>query len=71
VCEEYEIYTYSYSFSGCDDSVSSVTMIDTDLPQFLLNRFDLPYELFDGSISTLRSDINNLIFDCVNKCFWC
>jgi hypothetical protein len=65
VCEEYVTYDYFYAFSGCDDNVSSITMIETDLPQFLLNKIDLPYELFNGSISTLRSDINNLIFNTI------
>jgi hypothetical protein len=65
VCEEYERYVYSYIFSGCDNDISSITMIETDLPEFLLNKIDLPYELFNGSISTLRSDINNLAFNSI------
>jgi hypothetical protein len=65
ICEEYETYMYSYSFSGCDDNISSIDMIDTDLPEFLLERIDSSYELFNGSTSTLRSDINNLIFDSI------
>ena len=28
VCEEYERYVYSYIFSGCDNDISSITMIE-------------------------------------------
>ena len=65
-CESYLTTSYTYTFSGCNDSLSSISVIDTDLPNYLLNRLDLPYELFDGSISTLRSDINNLIFNSIS-----
>jgi hypothetical protein len=66
-CDSYETYVYYYNFSGCNDSLSSINVTDTDLQDFISDRLDLPYELFNGSISTLRSDINNLIFNSITN----
>jgi hypothetical protein len=67
-CIQYEQYDYNFVFTGCNNGVSSIAFTDTSsVPDFLLERFELPYEQFDGGISSLSTDlktqINNVIED--------
>jgi hypothetical protein len=40
----------------------------TPVPQQILDNLDVPYRLFDGSVSTLRDDFHNIVLDiCVNS----
>jgi hypothetical protein len=66
-CLEYLTIDYAIDFTGCTNSTSTITLDTTDIPQYLLDKLYLPYENFDGSISTLYENMVNQIFDVLRK----
>jgi hypothetical protein len=66
-CVDYLTIDYAIDFSGCTDSLDTITFLDpSQIPAEIANRIDTPYELFDGSLSTLRINMENQIFDIMN-----
>ena len=52
--------------TGTKFSDYTYALNDADFPADILNLLDIPYQLFDGSTSTIREDINNWIFSLVD-----
>ena len=66
-CDSYLTVDFAIDFSGCTNSIDSISFLDTtQIPSMIADRIDIPYELFDGSLSTLRGDMENQIFDILN-----
>jgi hypothetical protein len=68
VCVDYLTIDFVANFTGCTNSVDSITFTDptNELPSQLLNKMNLPYEKFDGSVSTIYADMTQQIFDVMN-----
>jgi len=66
-CDSFYTLDFAIDFSGCNNSIDTIAFLDnTQIPSMIADRIDIPYELFDGSLSTLRSDMENQIFDILN-----
>ena len=67
-CTQFEEIPFQIDFSGCNTGINSVTFLDeTQIPDIILNKLNLPYEQFDGGTSSLflnlTTQINNAIGD--------
>jgi hypothetical protein len=63
VCVQYEVINYSFDFTGCTDSPSSIVLgnfIDSDE---ILAKLNLPYEQFNGDSSSLLENIQTQVYD--------
>ena len=66
-CNDYLTIDFAIDFSGCNNSFESIQFLDpSQIPTEIASKIDIPYELFDGSTSTLRTNMNNQIFDIMN-----
>jgi hypothetical protein len=66
-CNDFLTIDFAIDFSGCTNSLNSIEFLDpSQIPTEIASRIDLPYELFNGSTSTLRTNMNNQIFDIMN-----
>jgi len=66
-CVEYETIDFAIDFSGCTNSLTSISFLDpTQIPAEIADKIDIPYELFDGSTSSMRINMKNQIFDILN-----
>ncbi len=66
-CNDFLTIDFAIDFSGCTNSLDTIEFLDpTQIPAQISGRIDTPYELFDGSLSTLRTNMNNQIFDIMN-----
>jgi hypothetical protein len=66
-CNDYLTIDFAIDFSGCTNSTTTISFLDpTQIPDEIANDIDLPYELFDGTTSTLRTNMYNQIFDIMN-----
>jgi len=67
-CVDYQTIDFAIDFSGCNNSLGSISFVDpTQIPAEIAVKLDIPYELFDGSLSTVRTNMTNQIFDILNK----
>ena len=67
-CNDYLTIDYSIDFTGCTNSVSSITFITPgQIPDEISAKMNLPYEKFDGSVSTIYADMTSQIFDILNE----
>ena len=62
VCTGYSIYDYSIDFTGCTNNVETIAFTSSIDP-LILSKIDLPFEQFNGSISTLRDNMYQQILD--------
>jgi hypothetical protein len=61
------VISYSIDFTGCTNSISSISFIDpTQIPDEISVKINLPYENFNGSTGTLYQDMTSQIFDIIN-----
>jgi hypothetical protein len=66
-CNDFLTIDFAIDFSGCTNSVDSIEFLNpSQIPTMIANRIDIPYELFDGSTSTLRTNMEDQIFDILN-----
>ena len=66
-CTDFNVINYVIDFTGCTDSISSISFIDSEqIPAEILNKINLPYENFNGSTGTLYQDMTSQIFDIIN-----
>ena len=63
-CVEYETYEYHVDFTGNNQSITGVSFTTT-FPSMIENKLSLPYEQFNGSISSLDSDLKNQIYQVI------
>ena len=65
-CVDYEVIDFDIDFVGCSDNINTVSFSDlTQVPAILSNKLSTPMELFNGSVTTIQSNINNQIFNAV------
>ena len=69
VCVSAATINFNINFTGCTDSVTSISYTDptNEIPSYLLDKLYLPYEKFNGSISTIDADIKNQVFNVMNN----
>ena len=66
-CTDFNVIDYSIDFTGCTDSISSISFITPgQIPAQISDKINLPYENFNGSTSTLYQDMTSQIFDILN-----
>ena len=67
-CIDYLTIPFTANFTGCTNSTDSITFTDptNELPAELLNKLYLPYEKFDGSVSSIYANMTQQIFDVMN-----
>ena len=63
-CVDIKTIEIAIDFTGCTDNTSSITFINpSQIPSVIADRLTTPYELFNGSMSTLKNDMDNQIFN--------
>ena len=67
-CNEYKELPFIVSFTGCNSSSVTVSFgIDgNEFPDEINNILTLPYETFNGSVSSLDEDIKAMVFNVIN-----
>ena len=68
VCTEYEYFTYTVNFSGCNSGMDSVVFFNGDPSsswEYINSKFELPYETFNGSSSTVKQDFQKQVYDII------
>ena len=66
-CNEYQVIDYIIDFTGCTNSLDSIMFITpSQIPDEIAVKMNLPYEKFDGSVSTIYTDMTSQIFDILN-----
>ena len=64
-CTGFTIVDYSINFTGCTNDVNSIQFTST-LPSILSPDLNSTYELFNGSTSTIKTDLQNQLFGVIN-----
>jgi hypothetical protein len=64
-CVEFLEVPYTVNFIGCNNSVSSI-VFESDFPTPIQNILTDSYEKFNGTFSTISSDIKNQVFGILN-----
>ena len=64
ICTGFSVYDYSIDFSGCNNDVSTIAFTSAIDP-LILSKIDLPFEQFNGSVSTLRDNMYQQILDVI------
>jgi hypothetical protein len=64
-CVEFKVSSYTINFTGCTNSINSISYT-TSIPALLSGDLYSTYELFNGSTSTIDSDIKNQLFNILN-----
>jgi len=62
-CVSYVEYDFEIPFTGCTNSTTSISFNTTGVPQQLLNKLNLPYENFNGSVNSIDSNLRSQVFD--------
>jgi len=65
-CVSYKSSAFTYNFSGCDSSQSSFAFLSS-LPAEVQAIWTSNYELFNGSTSTLQSDLQAQLYSIANS----
>jgi hypothetical protein len=65
-CVNYEDFLVEIPFTACTNDISTITL-DTSSIAIIAAKQNLPYELFDGSISSLDNNMKQQIFDVINN----
>jgi hypothetical protein len=66
-CNDYLTIDYSIDFTGCTNSLDSIKFITpSQIPDEIAAKMNLSYEKFDGSVSTIYTDMTSQIFDILN-----
>jgi hypothetical protein len=63
-CVTYKEIDFTVSFTGCTNGTTSITYTDTtELPDAILAKLNLPFEQFNGDISSLDAEMKTQIFN--------
>ena len=66
-CVDYKTIDFSIDFSGCTNNLDSVSFTSPNqIPEVISEKLTIPYELFDGSTSTLNNDMKSQIFSIIS-----
>ena len=60
---DYKVTPYVVEFTGCSNSQGTISYDITDFPAEIANILTDQFEQFNGGVSTLETEINNLVFD--------
>jgi hypothetical protein len=60
ICLEYETIPYIFDFTGCTSGINSISYTSS-LPDIIQSKLTTPFELFNGNISSIDSNIKNQI----------
>lgn len=67
-CVDYKTIDFAVDFSGCTNDLSSVSFTTpSQIPDVIADKLNTPYELFDGSTSTLDNNMKSQIFSIINR----
>ncbi len=67
-CVDYKTIDFAVDFSGCTNDLSSVSFTTpSQIPDVIADKLNIPYELFDGTTSTLDNNMKSQIFSIINK----
>ena len=67
-CVDYKTIDFAVDFSGCTNNLSSVSFTTpSQIPDVIADKLNIPYELFDGTTSTLDNNMKSQIFSIINK----
>ena len=64
-CVEFEVSAYTINFSGCTSGVDSIAFTST-IPDLLSGDINSTYELFNGTTSTISSDLKAQLLGIIN-----
>ena len=65
-CIDYEVLDFNIDFVGCSDDINTIEFTNTaQIPDVIANKLTVPMELFNGSITTIQSNIDKQIFNAV------
>lgn len=67
VCTEYETLCFSIPFTVNSSGVESIVYDETQIPDIILNKLTTPMELFNGSLTSLKSNFDTQIFNAVTS----
>ena len=60
---DYKVTPYVVEFTGCSNSQGTISYDIIDFPAEIANILTDQFEQFNGGVSTLETEINNLVFD--------
>lgn len=67
-CVDYKTIDFAVDFSGCTNDLSSVSFTTpSQIPDVIADKLNIPYELFDGTTSTLDNNMKSQIFSIINN----
>jgi hypothetical protein len=64
-CVQFNVVPYTIGFTGCTNSSGTIDFT-TSIPSFLSADLNSSYEQFNGSLSTIKSDLQTQLFGIVN-----
>jgi hypothetical protein len=66
-CVDFNVIDFSVDFTGCTNSLDSIEFITpSQIPSIISSKLNIPYELFDGSTSSIISNMKTQVFDILN-----
>jgi hypothetical protein len=66
-CVDYYTIDFAIDFSGCTNNISTIAFTNTSqIPAIISAKMNLPYEKFDGSTSSLITDMQTQILEVMN-----
>jgi hypothetical protein len=71
VCIEFEAFPFAIDFTGCNSSINSITFVESASPppgnrwDLISQKLNIPYEKFDGSVSSIGADFRQQIYDII------
>ena len=67
-CVQFSAISFSIDFTGCTNTTDSITYTTpSQIPAEILNKLYLPYENFNGSVSSIDTQFKNQIIDVLNE----
>jgi hypothetical protein len=63
-CVDFKTIDFVIDFTGCTNNTTSISFVTpSQIPSEIVAKLNLPYEQFNGSVSTLNQNINSQIYD--------
>jgi len=68
-CDEYWVEDFTVPFTACTDNADNIQYDVTGLPDAILAKLNLPYEKFNGSVSSIGQNLNSQVFEVISADF--
>ena len=65
-CVEYNSSAFTINFTGCSNSTSTIYYDTTNLPPAILAKLNLPFEQFNGDVSSIDAQLKQQLFNIFN-----